>query len=100
MEAIEKLGVRVSNPEQSISLDGKSFADLVLFEHLRTENLRRCVAALGTLNPDGGEEVLAEVAVQLQVMANASAGMLGEHLRVAHAQGLRFETVPTPGELH
>ncbi len=100
MEAIEKLGVRVSNPEQAITLEGKSFADLVLFEHLRTENLRRCLVALAALNQDGGDELLAEVAIQLQAMANASAGVLGEHLRIAQAQGLRFEIVPTLGELH
>jgi hypothetical protein len=97
---IEKMGVRVSNPDQNINLEGASFAELVLFEHLRTENLRRCVAALGTLNHDGGDELLAEIAAQLQAMANASAGVRQEHMRVAHAQGLRFEIVPARGELH
>lgn len=97
---IEKLGVRVANPEQNINLEGTSFAELVLFEHLRVENLQRCVAALGKLNHDGGDEPLAEIAAQLQAMANASAGVRQEHLRVAHAQGLRFEIAPSPGELH
>lgn len=101
MEAIEKLGVRVSNPEQDITLDGKTFADLVLFEYLRTENLRRCTAALALETiPDGESERLAELQVQLQAMVNASSGVLQEHLRIAHAQGLRFEIVPTTGELH
>lgn len=105
MEAIEKLGVRVSNPEQDITLDGKTFADLVLFEYLRTENLRRCTAAIARgMIPDGESERLAELQVQLQVqlraMVSASSAVLQEHLRIAHAQGLRFEIVPTPGELH
>ena len=98
--SIEKFSVRIANPEQSITLDGKSFADLVLFEHLRTENLRRCVAALNLGNPDGHSELLTEVQAQLQGMANASAGVLQEHLRIAREQGLRFEIVPAPGELH
>lgn len=98
--SIESLGVRVTNPEQNINLEGKTYADLILFEHLRVENLRRCVAALGTLNNDGGDELLAEIAAQLQAMANASAGVRQEHLRVARAQGLRFEIVPAAGDLH
>lgn len=97
---IEKLGVRVANPEQTVSLSGASYADLVLFEHLRTENLRRCVAALNMESHDGKGELLEEVRAQLQGMANASAGVLQEHLRIAREQGLRFEIVPTPGELH
>lgn len=100
MEAIEKLGVRVSSPAQRITLDGKSFGDLVLFEHLRTENLRRCVAALNLVGLNGENEALAEVRAQLQGMVNASAGVLQEHLRIAREQGLRFEIVPAAAELH
>lgn len=98
--SIESLGVRVTNPEQNITLEGASYADLVLFEHLRTENLRRCVAALNLSGLYGENEALAEVRAQLQGMANASAGVLQEHLRIAREQGLRFEIVPSPGELH
>lgn len=98
--AVEKMGVRISDPTKAVTIEGPSFGELVLFEHLRTENLRRCVAALGALNPDGGNEHLAEIAAQLQAMAIASAGVLQEQLRTARAQGLRFEIVPTPGELH
>lgn len=97
--AIEKLGIRLEN-EANITLAGASFAEIILFEHLRVENLRRCVAALGVANPNGGDELLTEIAVQLQAMQNASAGVRQEHLRVAHAQGLRFEIVPTADELH
>lgn len=97
---IEKLGIRVANPDQSITVTGASYADLVLFEHLRTENLRRCVAALNLESADGYSELLAEVLAQLQGMTNASAGVLQEHLRIAREQGLRFEIVPTHGELH
>lgn len=98
--SIESLGVRVTNPEQNITIEGASYADLVLFEHLRTENLRRCVAALNLVSPYGENETLAEVRAQLQGMVNASAGVLQEHLRIAREQGLRFEIVPSPGELH
>lgn len=97
---IERMNVRVSNPEQSINIEGTSYAELILFEHLRTANLQRCVAALGVQNPHGEDELLAEVAAQLQAMVNASAGVLQECLRVAQAQGLRFEIVPSPGDLH
>lgn len=98
--SIESLGVRVTNPEQSINIEGPSYAELVLFEHLRTANLRRCVAALGVQNPHGEVELLTEIAAQLQAMANASEGVLQEHLRVARAQGLRFEIMPNAGDLH
>lgn len=98
--SIESLGVRVTNPEQNITIEGSSYADLVLFEHLHTENLRRCVAALNLVSPYGENETLEEVRAQLQGMVNASAGVLHEHLRIAREQGLRFEIVPSPGELH
>lgn len=97
---IESLGVRVINSEQNITLEGKTYADLILFEHLRVENLRRCVAALGVANPHAVNELLIEVQTQLQAMQNASAGVLHEHLCAARAQGLRFEIVPQPDELH
>jgi len=98
MQAIEKLGVRVSNPDQSITIEGMSFAELVLFEHLRAENLRRCVAVLALGNDvqtsaEPESERMAELQIQLQAMANASAGTLQELLRIARAQGLRFEVI-------
>ena len=96
----ENLGVRVANPEQHINLEGKSFADIILFEHLRTTNLQRCVVALRVGNPHGDNELLAELQVQMQAMANASTGVLNEYLRVAREQGLRFEIVPELGDLH
>lgn len=97
---IETLGVRVSNPEQHINLEGKSFADLILFQHMHAANLQRCVAALSAGNPHGDNELLAEVQAQMQAMVNASSGVLQEYLRVAREQGLRFEIVPALGDLH
>lgn len=98
--SINKLGVQVTNPEQNIVLTGASYADLVLFEYLRTENLRRCVAALNLMGPHAENETLVEVRAQLQVMVNASSGVLQEHLRLAREQGLRFEIAPTPCDIH
>lgn len=97
--SIEKLGIRLAN-EANITLAGAAFAELIAFEHLRTENLRRCIAALAEANPGGADERLAEIALQLQVMQNASDGVRREHLRVAKAQGLRFDIVPAAGEMH
>lgn len=93
MEAIEKLGVRVSNPEQSITIEGGAFADLVLYQHLSAENLRRCLAALNLANLGGENELLAEVQTQLLAMTSSSSGVLHELLRVAREQGLRFEII-------
>lgn len=98
--AIEKLGVRISDHAKNITIDGKSYADLVLFEYLRTENLRRCLAALNLVGPHGENETLVEVQAQLQVMAKASSGVLQEHLRLAREQGLRFEIAPTACDIH
>ncbi len=97
---IEKLGVRVANPETNIVLEGTSFAELILFEHLRAENLLRCVAAIALANPNGSDELLAETQVQLQVMADATGGRLHELGRVAREQGLRFEIAPASSDLH
>jgi|GEM_PF-4847202 len=93
MNQTEKLGVKVQNPELRIVIEGGAFADLVLLEYLRAENLRRCVAAVGGENQDGANELLSEVQIQLQAMAQSSAGVLQECLRVARAQGLVFEIV-------
>jgi hypothetical protein len=98
--SIEKLGVRVANPETTITLEGTSYAELVLFEHLRAENLLRCILALNVAAPHGEDELLVEVQTQLQGMANASAGVLQDLLRVAREQGLRFEIAPKAGDLH
>lgn len=98
--SIEKLGIRVANPEKTIVLEGTSFAELVLFEHLRAGNLLRCILALNVAAPHGEDELLAEIQTQLQGMANASAGVLQDLLRVANEQGLRFEIAPKSGDLH
>lgn len=98
--SINTLGVQITNPEQNIVLPGTAFADLVRFEFLRTKNLQRCLAALNLVGPHGENEALVEVQVQLQVMMNASSGVLQEHLRLAREQGLRFEIAPTACDIH
>ena len=97
---VEKLGVRISDPTKTITVEGTSFGELVLLEHLRTENLRRCVVAINLVNQDSSNELLAEVTAQLQAMVGASSYTVQELLRMAREQGLRFEIVPTPGEVH
>lgn len=97
--SIKKLGIRLAN-EANITLPGAAFAELIAFEHMRVENLRRCIASLTAANPGGADERLTEIAVHLQVMENASDGVRREHLRVARAQGLRFDIVPAAGEVH
>lgn len=99
-EILKSPVVRVSNPEQNITLTGASYADLILFEYLRAENMRRCVAALNLVSPHGENELLTAVQAQMQAMLNASAGVLSQYLRVAQLQGLHFEIVPQPGDLH
>lgn len=100
MSATEQLGVRVSTPGQNINLEGQSFGDLLAFEHMRVENLRRCVAALGQAHQSDGNELVGEVMVQLQAMLLASTSLVGELLRVSREQGLRFEPMPSPGDVH
>jgi len=90
---IEKFGVRVANPEQAVFIEGQSFAELICYQYLHTENLRSAVAALNLANPGGLDECLSEIQTSLQALTNTSAGALGDYLRVAQAQGLRFELV-------
>lgn len=90
---IENFGVQVANPEQNIVIEGQSFAELICYQHLHTENLKRLVAVLQGFNPDSADELLAAVQINLQGLTNASAGMLADCLRLAMAQGLRFELV-------
>ena len=94
------MGVRISDPAKTISIEGPSFGELLLLEHLRTLNLQRCAAALQQADPHGADELVSEVQVQLLAMAGATSETLRELLRVAYEQGLRFEIVPTPGEVH
>jgi len=56
MMTIEKFGVRVSNPDCLIEIDGQSFAELICYQHLHTENLKHVVAVLNDANPDGCNE--------------------------------------------
>lgn len=100
MSATEQLGVRVSTPGKNINLEGQSFGDLLAFEHMRVENLRRCVAALNQAHQGDGNELVGEVMVQLQAMLIASTSLVSELLRVSREQGLRFEPVPSPGDVH
>lgn len=90
---IEKFGVRASNPDCLIEIDGQSFAELICYQNLHTENLRSAVAALNLANPGGLDECLSGIQTSLQALTNTSAGALGDYLRVAQAQGLRFELV-------
>ena len=92
---IENFGVQVANPEQNIVIEGQSFAELICYQHLHTENLKRLVAVLQGLNPDAADELLSAVQINLQGLSNASAGMLSDCLRIALAQGLRFELMQT-----
>ena len=87
---IERFGVRVMNPEHEITIEGQSFAELICYQHLHTENLRGAVAALNLANPGGRDEQLAGVQISLQALANTSADALHDYLRMAKAQGLQF----------
>lgn len=98
---IERFGVRVINPEHMVVVDGQSFAELICYQHLHTENLRGAVAALNQANPDGSNEQLAGVQISLQALANTSADALHDYLRLARAQGLRFElSLPSTPHAH
>ncbi len=99
--AIEKLGVQLANPNCVVQIDGQSFADLICYQHLHTENLRGAVAALNQANPDGSNEQLAGVQISLQALVNISADALHDYLRLARAQGLRFElSLPSKPHAH
>jgi hypothetical protein len=95
---IESFGVHVSNPEHNITTPAKAYAELVLFGHVLTASLRRCIAEINDISPHGEDERLVNVQAQLQASANASAGVVQELLRMAIAQGLHFD-LPT-GDLH
>ena len=97
---IEKLGVRISGPAKSITIEVPSYGELILHEFLRAESLPRCAAALAHANPDGADEGLLEVALLLDTLAGASRNLLHELLRIAREQGLHIDVVPKPGDLH
>ncbi len=100
MMTIEKFGVRVRNPDCLIEIDGQSFAELICYQHLHTENLKHVVAVLNGANPDGCNELLSDVQTNVQALANTSTDALRDYLRLAQAQGLRFEISPSnPGGL-
>ncbi|MDP2025876.1 hypothetical protein [Sulfuriferula sp.] len=91
--ALSKIGVRVINPELPITIDGASFANLILDQHLHSENLRLAVALLKALNPHDSSEELSALQGNLHGLSMAAAGVTGELLRVASAQGLIFELI-------
>lgn len=97
---IERFGLRVSNPDKPVQIDGQSFAELILYQHLHSENLRRVVAMLNQLNKDGVNEQIADIQINLQALLNTSVDALHDYLRIAQAQGLHFETAPTSGGVH
>lgn len=94
---IEKLGVRAVDPTQTVVIEADGFAELLAFEHVRAENLKRCATALAL---EAASEVASEVAAQLQTMELASAGVIRELLRIAREQGVHFETLPQAGNLN
>ncbi len=96
--SIEKFGVQLIAPESNITLKGQSFAELILLDYLHVENLRRCAVAMSLANPNGENELLADIHVQLQVMIEATDGRLQEMLRVGGAQGLHFKMLSEQGE--
>lgn len=98
--AIEKLGVQLANPDCVIQIDGESFADLICYQHLHTENLKQTVAALNQASNGGRDERLAAIQINVQALANTSGEALQDYLRIARAQGLRFETIGTKSGGH
>lgn len=91
--SIDVFGVRVSNPDCLIVINGESYAEMICYQHLHTENLKRLVSGLHAANRDGSNELLAALQVNAQAMANASLNAVMEHIRIAQMQGLRFELV-------
>jgi len=98
--AIEKLGVQVANPDCVIQIEGQSFADLICYQHLHTENLKQTVAALNQASNGGMDEQLAAIQINVQALANTSAEALRDYLRIAREQGLHFETIGTKRGVH
>lgn len=90
MHTHEKLGVTGANPEQAVSIEGRSFAETLTHLALHIETLNKVNAVLKQANPCGENEQLAEVQNAVQATANSTTVMLYEHLRWATEQGLRF----------
>lgn len=90
---INVFGVRVSNPDCLIVINGESYAEMIFYQHLHTENLKRFVSCLYAANRDGSNELMAALQVNAQAMLNASLSVVMEQIRIANLQGLRFELV-------
>lgn len=95
-----ELGVRVANPDQNIQIAGQTFAESVLWLHMHNEKLDKVLDVLSQVNPHCENERLAAVQSALQWLTNTTKLILDEHLRWAREQGLSFEIVPMPGDLH
>lgn len=95
-----ELGVRVANPDQNIQITGQTFAESVLWLHIHSEKLDKVLEVLRQENPHGENERVAAAQSALQWLTNTTKIFLDENLRWAREQGLRFELVPKPGDIH
>lgn len=93
--SLESFGVEVTNPECIIEVEGRSFAEFILYLHLHVENLDKAARALEGANPKGDNAMLMGVQRTLSAMCSTSRTALHEHLRLAGEQGLRFGIVST-----
>lgn len=100
MSTAAKLGVRVSNPGKVVSIEGETFGELVSFEFVHLETLKRAVAVLHQENPYGLNEALTEAQAAPQAMVGGVEMMLHEQLRWAAEQGLQFEMVSNGAQSH
>lgn len=82
--------IHVSNPELILSIEGESFASLILHQSYHLQNLLCAVEAMSVINGDQDER-LTELQIILQAMTNSASSVLVEQVRLAKSQGLVFD---------
>jgi hypothetical protein len=90
---LSQIGIEVTNPEQTVEIEGGSFGELCLLLHAHAANLELVVRVLESENTDGSNQRLLSAQQALTNMSNAMRDALHEHLRLAREQGLHFTVV-------
>ncbi|WP_131111290.1 hypothetical protein [Sulfuricystis thermophila] len=97
---LASIGLEVTNPDQSVEIEGSSFGEFCLFLHAHASNLEMLVRVVEMENPDGSNTRLLSAQQAMTNMSNAVRNALHEHLRLAQEQGLRFAIKDGPRTAH
>lgn len=90
---LAQIGIEVTNPEQTIEIEGRSFAELALYLHGHAINLDMVASVLESVGQDFTPERLDAARDSVSMLSEAMRDNVMELLRLAREQGLRFTLV-------